>query len=130
MANILIQKLSRRTRRVTTRVYLGTLTGNYVTGGEPLDPTAATDPNSYNEPIAGIYDAGAIAAHVFESKVVRFPGGYMGEIVPGSAPTGWNNAFRLKLYSAPGTELAAAAYPAAILADNFEFEISGPNGTF
>lgn len=134
MPNTLQVKLSQRTRRVTTRVFTGVLTGSYVqatgTAGEFLNLTTATDPNFYAQPVAGLVDNAALTAKVFEAKLVRPPAGYTGSIVKKTTPTGWNDAFILKLYSAPGTELAAAAYPAAILADTFEFEIAGPNGTF
>jgi hypothetical protein len=133
MANTLQQKPSRRTRRVTTKVFKGTLTGSYVqatgTAGEVLNVTTATDPNFYAEPVAGLFDNAAHVAGLFEAKLVRPPAGYTGELVKKTTPAGWQDAYILKLYSAPGTELAAAAYPAAILADTFEFEITGPNGT-
>jgi hypothetical protein len=135
MPNTLIIKPARRTRRVTTRVFRGVLTGAYVlnagAAGEVLNLTTATDPNYTNDGVRGIFDPAAATAKVYEAKLVRPPAGYTGEInlSTAAAPT-WANAFILKLYSAAGVELAAAAYPAPILADSFEFEISGPNGTF
>jgi hypothetical protein len=134
MANTLKAKPAKRTRRVTTRPYIGTLTGNYVqasgAAGELLDPTSAADPNFLAEPIAGFLDLAALNASMYEIVVIRGPAGYAAKILLSTAATGWNNALLLKIYSAPGVELAAAAYPAAILADTFEFEITGPNGTF
>lgn len=133
MPNTLILKPSRRTRRVTTRCFSGALTGAYVlnagAAGEVLNLTTATDPNHLAEPIAGLLDLGAINAKLYEFKVVRPPAGYGAEINVSTGATSWANALILKLYSAPGVELAAAAYPAAVLADRFDIEISGPNGT-
>lgn len=43
MPNTLNLVDSDKTRRNRKRRYRGTLTGNYATGGEPLDLTAATD---------------------------------------------------------------------------------------
>jgi hypothetical protein len=120
---------------MTTRAYKGTLTGSYVqsngTVGEILDPTSATDPNYYNEPIGGIFNLADHTAGLYESKVTKGPAGYTAELKLNTAPTSWANAYALKIYSAVGVELAAAAYPAAILANpTFEFEIVGPNGSF
>ncbi|HEV2709144.1 MAG TPA: hypothetical protein VGU67_02925 [Edaphobacter sp.] len=39
-------------------------------------------------------------------------------------------AFKLKVFSAPGTELSAGAYPAALLADSFLLALTGPNWGF
>lgn len=133
MPNTLIVKPSRRTRRVTTRIFRGVLTGNYVqnagAAGETLNLTTATDPNHLGDTVGGKLDVAAVTARLFEAKVVRAPAGYGAEINLSTGATSWANAFILKLYSAPGVELAAAAYPAAILADSFEVEISGPNGS-
>jgi hypothetical protein len=134
MANTLIVKAARRTRRVTTRVFRGVLTGAYVqnagAAGEVLNFTTATDPNHLNEPIAGMLDLGAINAKVYSFKVSRLPAGYTAEINLSTGATSWANALILKIFSAPGVELAAAAYPAPILADSFDVELSGPSGSF
>jgi hypothetical protein len=45
--------------------------------------------------------------------VVNLPGGHAAKILPGADGTHW----LLQVFSAAGVELAAAAYPAAILAD-------------
>src|SRR5258707_704264 len=116
MSNTLQAKPAKRTRRVTTRPFKITVAGNYVQFGagvgEIIDFTAATDPNYLAEPIAGFFDLAAHLAGMFEAAVIRFAGGYTAELKLQAAPTGWNNAYTLKIYSAPGTELAAAAYPA------------------
>lgn len=137
MSNILETLPARRTRRVTTRAYAGQLSGSYVqaaaNAGEFLDPTSASDPNNLAEPIGGILDVTAAQSGLFDYRVTKAPAGYTAKITfPNTANiTGWSHFLILKIYSAPGVELAAGAYPAAILADGaFEFEISGPNGTF
>ena len=74
--------------------------------------------------------SGAVNAKLYEFKVVRAPAGFDAQINISTGATGWNNALILKLFSAPGVELAAGAYPAPILADSFDVELSGPNGSF
>lgn len=134
MPNTLITKPTQRSRRSTTRCYRGVLTGAYVqnagAAGEVLNFTAATDPNFLASPIAGLLDVNAINAKLYEFKVVRYPGGYPAELNLSTGATSWANALILKIFSAPGVELAAAAYPAGILADSFDVELTGPNGSF
>lgn len=135
MANVLQAKPAKRSRRVRTRVFKGTLSGAYVQFGagvgEILDLTAATDPNFYNEPIGGIFNLADHTAGLYEAVVTKAPAGYTAQLKLQAAPTGWNNAYTLRIFSAAGVELAAAAYPAAILADpTVEIEISGPVGSF
>lgn len=131
MANTLVQSTpSAVSRRRVTRTYTGRLTGSYVLGGEPLNPTLATDPNFVADPIAGIFDKPSVLAGDFSFRLDRAPSGYQGEINLATSPTGWNNALLLKLYTAPDTELAAGAYSVAIKADSFTFSISGPKGMF
>lgn len=131
MANTLIALPATRTRRQTQRSYSGIFTGGaYALGGELVDPTNATDPNFLAEPIAGFFDIADHQARIYKAEVTKAPAGYGAEILLNPAATGWNNAYFVKLFSAPGVELAAAAYPAAILADRFHFSITGPSGKF
>ena len=73
------------------------LTSNYPTGGETLN---------FAPYVSG--DVGALPTSV---QPERF-GGYVPSYIPGASIS----AGKLKQFSAPGTELAAGAYPAALLA--------------
>jgi len=77
-----------------------TFTGNYPTGGDTVDLTT----------ILGASDDVGVA--VFSALPVyvdpALGGGYGAEFIPGSA---LNNC-KLKVFSAPGTELAAGSYAA------------------
>jgi hypothetical protein len=137
MANAIVVKPARRSRRVTARTFKVTLSGNYVQAvpatpaGEILNLTGATDPNFLDDGVGGLYDAGAHAAGLFETRVTRFAGGYPAELVRNThAGATWANAYILKIFSVAGTELAAAAYPAGITGDTYEIEVAGPNGSF
>jgi hypothetical protein len=61
---------------------------------------------------------------VKESEVSSAPAGYAAVLIPGTTLNNW----KLKIYSVAGTELAAAAYPAAILAGVFILFLEGPKG--
>lgn len=90
-------------RQRTIRHLSLTLSGDYSTGGDTLDLTATTNPNR-------IPAAKAFSALPDVISLENFPGGYTFELIPGTA---LNNNL-LKIYTAEGTELAAAVYPAAI----------------
>ncbi len=106
-------------RRKTNRIKI-VPTGNYATGGQVLDLTALTNPNFY--PNVGV---SAFNIPPLEDLIVtRVPAGYTAEIVAGTDPTALATAFKLKLFTAPDTELAAGAYPASLLADFFEIEVN------
>lgn len=91
------------TRRRIIRHLKLSLSGNYATGGDTLDLTATTNPN--NLPAAK-----AFASLPSVIAVLNKPDGYTCEMIPGNA---LNNNL-LKWYTAEGTELGAAAYPAAL----------------
>lgn len=93
---------SRRRKRWRLAV---TISGNYTTGGDTLDLTAVTNPS--------FIPAGAFAQVPDEFECQNPPGGYSCEVIVGTA---LNNS-KVKFFSAPGTELAAGAYPAAITGD-------------
>jgi hypothetical protein len=93
---------TRRKKRIT---YKTTFSGNYATGGDTIDFTAATDPNFKNARIP------SVPPELIE--VNGNPGGHGAEGVVGAG----NNNSKIKLFSAAGTELAAAAYPAGVLAE-------------
>ena len=73
------------------------LTSNYPTGGETLDLSS--------------FVSGAVGVLPTSVRTERF-GGYVPSYIPGASIS----AGKLKQFSAPGTELAAGAYPAALLA--------------
>jgi hypothetical protein len=58
--------------------------------------------------------------------IVNAPVGYNAEIIPGTTLKNW----KLKVYTAAGTEMTAIAYPAALTADPFLCELTGPLGNF
>lgn len=101
------------TRRRILRIVKPTFSSNYATGGQVIDLTALTNGN--NIPRAAFGKNPDIFA------VLNMPPGYLAVLVPGTNLTNW----KVKLYqqkdpaNAGGadiafTELAAAAYPAAI----------------
>jgi hypothetical protein len=103
----------------TKRLYLiATPSGNYVTGGDTVNLQAIVPPFGKGDAMIGY------PGTINESTVASAPAGYTAMLIPGATL----NAWKLKVYSAPGTELAAAAYPAAILAGVFLFFIEGPKG--
>jgi hypothetical protein len=95
----------------TKQLYLiATPTGNYVTGGDTV--------NLREDARVGF------PGIVKESEVSSAPAGYAAVLIPGTTLNNW----KLKIYSVAGTELAAAAYPAAILAGVFILFLEGPKG--
>jgi hypothetical protein len=89
-------------------------------GGDTVNLTAISVP-------LGVSD-GAIGypGKITEYQVLKFAGGYVAELVPGTTLANW----LLRVYSAAGTELATGAYPAAILADTFLISLVGPKLRF
>lgn len=127
MATVITLRRFDQTRRRTEREYQVAFSGNYTTGGAVLDLTAALDPKFLAAGyLGGIFDLGLLQDGSIVARLNRFPGGYTGEIVVNGSATGWANAYLLKLYSAPGTELAAGAYPAAVTGDTASITVSGP----
>jgi hypothetical protein len=122
MAFTLVAVSSSNTRRQKTIKLNATPTGSYVTGGVPIDLTAITDPT-----FQGCCFPGSVPKLV---QVDNAPAGYTAEIVAGTDGTALATAFKLKVYSVAGTELTAAAFPAALLADSFLLSLTGPNWGF
>ena len=91
------------TRRFVRRTLNLVFSGNYTTGGDTLDLTATTNPNS-------LEGARAFSLVPAQFAVQNVPDGYTAEILAGSALNNW----KVKWYTASNTELAAAAYPAGI----------------
>jgi hypothetical protein len=103
----------------TKQLYLiATPSGSYVTGGDTVNLQAIT-------PGKGLADATVgYPGTINESEVASAPGGYNALLVPGATLSTW----KLKVYSVAGTELTAAAYPAAVLAGVFILFLEGPKG--
>jgi hypothetical protein len=108
--------ISRRKKILTISVAIGA--GNYVPGGLPCDLTKVLNPK--------LLSGAKPATLPKKGVVINSPAGYNGEFILGATM----QTCLLKIYSAPGTELAAGATPAAIVADPFQVEISGPLGAF
>lgn len=95
-----------------------TPSGNYSAGGDTVNLTTITNPKLLSGGRAGSLPTGA--------RIVRYAAGYLAELILGATM----QTCLLKIYSAPGVELAAGAYPAALAADFYEFELEGPKGSF
>lgn len=89
-----------------------------IAGGDTVDLTKLTNPNNIGDAAIGF--PGTIKIW----EVIGTPAGYNAKLVPGAALNTW----RLRVFSAMGTELATGAYPAAILADVFTIRLVGPKG--
>jgi len=92
--------------------------GNYATGGDTVNLTSILNPNNITNAVAGY------PGRITEPIVKQFAGGYVAELIPGTTLANW----KLKIFSAPATELAAGAYPAAITGDFFILGFKGPKG--
>ena len=90
-------------------------TGNYTTGGDVLDLTKivvnASGVSLIKAPPLCLVAGGLLS-------------GYSAQIVPGTNTANLATAYKIKFFSAAGTELAAAAYPAVLLAGNVVVLIS------
>jgi hypothetical protein len=106
---------TRRRHMIDTKL---TLSGNYPAGGETVDLTKLTNPGLHSRAFPG-----SIPSKV---RFDNIPGGYTPVWVPGTTLANG----KVKFLSAVGTDLAAAAYPAALTADPLQIELSGPTGKF
>jgi hypothetical protein len=106
-------------RRKRNRIKI-TPTGNYAAGGQVIDLTALTNPNFL--PNVGI--SGFNIPALSDVAITKVPAGYTAEMVAGTNTAALATAFKLKIFTAPDTELAAGAYPASLLADYFEIEVN------
>jgi hypothetical protein len=108
-------------RRKKTLYVALTPSANYVVGGDTVNLTAAggmTNPKN----LPGGFPA-TLPKQVY---VENSPAGYSAEWVPGTTLANG----KLKIYTAPGTEMTAIAYNAALLADPFVLRLIGPIGNF
>ncbi len=96
------------TRRTNIRRIKVVPIGNYASP-DPLDLTAVLNPNFFSLAFPTSVPA------IDQVELVNIPGGYDYQIVPGAGAT-LATALALKFFSTAGTEIAAAAYPAALLA--------------
>lgn len=102
---------SRRQREVT---FLATVTSPYVATGDPLDFTVATDPSQF----------GYVAPGVAPEVIIPI-GGLGGRwCTPVKGTTNKNS--KLKVWDTKDNELAAGAYPAALLADTLRIVAKFP----
>lgn len=107
--------VTRRRKVLTVAV---TLSGDYTVGGDTVDLTTVTNPLMLSN--------GKVSALPTRATVVNSPDGYSAEFITGATL----QTCKLKVYTAMGTELTAIAYPAALIADPFLIELSGPLGAF
>ena len=104
----------------TKKIYLiATASGNYVAGGDTVNLQAITL-HIGQSPSDTIGYPGTIK----HSEVCNAPAGYTGILIPGATLATW----KLQIWAADGTELAAGAYPALVIATPFIFMIEGPKG--
>lgn len=106
-------------RRRRTRRYSTLATGNYVTGGVALDLSTILNPHFYGDVFMGTIP-------LLEQLSVEMPAGYTAMFVPGTDQTSLATAWKLKIFTAPDTELAAAAFPASLLADSIFINVDQP----
>ena len=100
------------------RVFLAaTVTGNYAQGGDVLNlnPATWTDPKMLGIVGLEVGRVPPVAPAPFEENL----GGYYAEVVPGTTQSN----FMTKFFAPGGAELAAGAYPAAILNGGLVFEV-------
>jgi hypothetical protein len=103
----------------TKRLYLiATPSGNYVTGGDTVNLQAITPALGQLEGTVGY------PGNIKNYSVISAPDGYTANLIKGGTLATW----KLQVFSASTAELAAAAYPAGVLAGTFVIEVEGPKG--
>jgi hypothetical protein len=100
--------------RKKRRLFKVAASGNYVTGGDTVNLASLLNPGF-------IGDANFGSNNITDFAVEQCPAGYGAELIPGTTLANW----KLKIFTTANTELAAAAYPAAITADAFYLSFSG-----
>ena len=108
---------SRRSRVRTCKLVFS---GSYVTGGDTIDLTAATNPN--NMPAA------KFARNPVGFSILNDTPGYKFYLIPGANLTNWKIQVRQDAgTNNPFAEIAAAGYPGAITGDaNIRIEFRAP----
>ena len=95
-----------------------TPSGNYVAGGDTVNLTVVSNPKFIGDAQFGF------PGKIDDYEVLSAPDGYTANLVPGATLATW----LLQVYSAANTPLAAAAYPAGVLAGVFLLRFRGPKG--
>lgn len=104
-------------RRRKTRRYTSIATGAYTTGGVAIDFSTVANPSFEPDVFLGKVPG-------FDELFAQMPDGYSCQFVPGTDPTQLALAWKLKIFTAPATELAAAAFPAPLLADSILIDVN------
>lgn len=107
------------TRRRKNRRYNAQATGNYTAGGDPVDFSNIANPGYLGDVNM------ATVPLLDQLSAMNIPAGYDVQFVPGTGTT-LATAWKAQVFASGGTELAAAAYPAALLANPFVIVISQP----
>ena len=103
----------------TKRLYLiATASGNYVAGGDTVNLQAITPTISQMDARIGY------PGNIKHYEVCNAPDGYTSNLIPGATLATW----KLQIFASDGTELAAGAYPALVIATPFIFMVEGPKG--
>jgi hypothetical protein len=97
--------------RWTNRILEILFTGNYVTSGDALNLQASALTNKASELLGGAGSYAGIPDTVLE---LNSSGGFYFEVIQTLTP-GTLAGFVIKVYQPSGAELAAGAYPAALL---------------
>lgn len=114
----------RRTLRDKELVLTLTPTGNYVTGGDTVNLTVIANPAFKGDAAIGY------PGDITQFEVIGTPAGYSAKLIKGGTLATW----KLMVFqggaavSTPSAQLAAAAYPAGVLADVFTIRLIGPHG--
>lgn len=104
--------------RTKELILQATPSANYVTGGDTVNLTAVSNPKFIGDAQFGF------PGKIDDYEVLQAPDGYTANLVPGATLATW----LLQVFSAANTQLAAAAYPAGILAGVFLLRFRGPKG--
>lgn len=107
------------TRRRSIRRMSVIPASTYPTGGDPIDFTAIANPN-----FEGNFTPGTVPT-ITQMQLENVPGGYDYQFVAGTGTT-LATAWKVKFFTTAGTELAAGAYPAALLGANITLIVSQP----
>lgn len=95
-------------RRRKNRRYTMQATGAYVTGGDVIDFSTILNPGFFGDVFLGNVPG-------YDEVSFELPGGYDAQLVAGTGTT-LATAWKLQIFASGGAELAAAAYPASLLA--------------
>lgn len=117
LANVAVKV--NHSRRSKVLEFKATPSGSYVPGGDAINLVTMTNPKFLQGGLPSGNDTTKM-----DIEVKNTPAGYTAEVVQTAGTLA--TAFKLKVFSVAGTELTAAAYPAALLADFFILSLSMP----